>query len=119
MLVQNFNRRTNVAMEHNIEVYERKIHDAIKDILDSNKDGYQVKTIKLAPLSSMIIVNIYQLNVKHIPYSSIKERSVQKLLSTHKDYWMERFRQESKTPRIYKFVPVIDDTFYSCDLAMQ
>jgi hypothetical protein len=102
-----------------IEAYERKIQEAIKDILDSHNDGYQVKSIKLAPLSDMIIVNIYQLNVKHINYSSIKERHIQKLLSTHKAYWMEKFNQESKTPRIYNFTPVIDDVFYCGDLAMQ
>lgn len=99
---------------------EQKLTDLIRPLVEqgSKKGGgvkFTAQDFVFVPLSGLIIINRYKHNEKLRSYSYFKDKEIQKLLKTHKDYWMEKFRQDSKTPSIYKFHSGINEKFFELD----
>ena len=99
---------------------EQKLTDLIKPLLEVGDDEgsgvkFKLLDITYVPLSNLMIINRYKHNEKLRSYSYFKDKEIQKLLKTHKDYWMEKFSQDSKTPSIYKFHGAINEKFFELD----
>ena len=103
-----------------IQSIEDKLTELIKPLVElgSKEFGgvkFTAKDIVFVPLSGFIIINRCKHNEKLRSYGSFKSKEIQKLLELHKKYWMEKFRQDSKTPSIYKFHSAINEKFFELD----
>ena len=99
---------------------EQKLTELIRPLVEQgSKEGGGVKftaqDFVFVPLSGLIIINRCKHNERLRSYGSFQDKEIQKLLKTHKDYWMEKFHLDSKTPSIYKFHSAINEKFYELD----
>lgn len=103
-----------------IKSIEDKLTELIKPLVElGNDEGSGVKCkandFTFVPLSNLIIINRCKHNERLRSYGSFKSKEIQKLLELHKKYWMEKFKQDSKTPSIYNFSNSINERFYKLD----
>lgn len=103
-----------------IQSIEQKLTDLIRPLIEQgSKEGGGVKftahDFVFVPLSGLIIINRCKHNERLRSYGSFQDKEIQKLLKTHKEYWMEKFKQDSKTPSIYEFHSAINERFYELD----
>jgi glutamate synthase domain-containing protein 2 len=103
-----------------IKSIEDKLTELIKPLVElGSKEGAGVKftahNFVYVPLSNLIIINRCKHNERLRSYGSFKNKEIQKLLELHKKYWMEKFKQDSKTPSIYNFSNSINERFYKLD----
>lgn len=101
-----------------IKSIEDKLTELIKPLVElGSKEWAGVKfkahNFVYVPLSNLIIINRCKHNERLISYGSFKSKEIQKLLELHKKYWMEKFKQDSKTPSI--FSNTINERFYKLD----
>lgn len=103
-----------------IQSIEQKLKDLIRPLVEQgSKEGGGVKftaqDFVFVPLSGLIIINRCKHNERLRSYGSFQDNEIQKLLKLHKDYWMEKFHLDSKTPSIYKFHSAINEKFFELD----
>ena len=99
---------------------EQKLTELIRPLVEQgSKEGGGVKftaqDFVFVPLSGLIIINRCKHNERLRSYGSFQDKEIQRLLKTHKEYWMEKFSQDSKTPSIYNFSNSINERFYKLD----
>lgn len=86
-----------------IEAMEIKIFNFVKEWIEvrqrNNEPGqfYKVKTVHTVPFSNIITINKGTQSEVARTYKSFPDTHFQKMLKTHKDYYVEAFKQEHRT----------------------